>query len=158
MAKGKAENFPLTVKNGSSAVKIYEDRKIGGTYYRVVYRLGGKRHRLNFSDLEDAKKEAAAKVAQLARGDVDALQLTGRDRLTYGRALDAVKPFGSPLDAVAIEYAEARKILDGFSLTEAARFYMKHHGKGITGKLVNDAVPPNIRWDQATLTHATSAA
>ena len=58
-----------------------------GDYYRVVFYLGGKRHRLNFCSLGDAKEEATAKAAQLARGDVDAVQLTGRDRLTYGRAL-----------------------------------------------------------------------
>ena len=139
ITKPRAAKFPIAVKSGSSIVKIYEDRKAEGSYYRVVYHLGGKRQRLNFRDLETARTEAAAKAAQLARGDVDAVQLTGRDRLTYGRALDAVKAFGSPLDAVAIEYAEARKILGGFSLTEAARFFMKHHGKGIASKSVADA-------------------
>ena len=54
-------------------------------------------------------------MAQLARGDVDAVQLTGKDRLAYGRALDAIKDFGIPLDAAAIDYAEARKVLSGFS-------------------------------------------
>lgn len=121
-------------------VKIYRDEKPGGIYFRVVYYLGGKRERLNFKDLEKARSEAAAKATQLARGDVDAMQLNGKDRLSYGRALDAVRPFGIELDAAAIEYAEARKVLGGFSLAEAARFYMKHHGKGIAGKNVADAV------------------
>jgi integrase len=138
--KAKADSFPLTVRAGSSVVKIYRDSKPSGHYFRVVYHLGGKRHRLNFANLEAARMEAAAKVAQLARGDVDAVQLTGKDRLAYGRALDAVKDFGTPLDAAAIEYAEARKILGGYSLTDAARFFMRHHGRGITGKLVADAV------------------
>jgi hypothetical protein len=39
----KAEAFPLAVKAGSTAVKIYRDRKPSGDYYRVVYYLGGKR-------------------------------------------------------------------------------------------------------------------
>jgi integrase len=34
--------------------------------------LGGRRHRQTFSDLEQAKNEATAKAAQLARGDLDA--------------------------------------------------------------------------------------
>src|SRR4029077_13339192 len=71
--------------------------------------------------------------------DVDAVQLTGKDRLTYGRALDAVKEFGIPLDAAAIEYAQAKKALGGHPLIEAARFFMRHHGIGITGRLVADA-------------------
>ena len=69
------------MKAGSSAVKIYRDRKRSSDYFRLVFYLGGKRHRLNFNSLDAAKKEAAAKAAQLARGDVDAVQLTGRDRL-----------------------------------------------------------------------------
>ena len=138
--KAKADSFPLTVKAGSSAVKIYRDRKPSGDYFKVTYYLGGKRYRLNFHDVDKAKAEAAAKAAQLARGDVDAVQLTGKDRLAYGRALDAIKDFGIPLDAATIEYVEARKILGGYSLTDAARFFMRHHGRGIMGKLVADAV------------------
>jgi hypothetical protein len=58
IAKSKAEKFPLNVKSGSSVVKIYRDRKPSGDYYRVVYYLGGKRHRLSFGDLDAAKTEA----------------------------------------------------------------------------------------------------
>ena len=83
------KEFPLTVRAGSTALKIYRDRKPSGDYFRLVYYLGGKRHRLNFNSLDAAKREAFAKVAQLSRGDVDAVQLNGRDRMTYGRALDA---------------------------------------------------------------------
>jgi integrase len=139
--RAKHEAFPMAVKAGSSTVKIYQDRKPSGDYFRVVYHLGGRRHRLNFRDLEAAKVEAQAKASQLARGDVDAVQLTGRDRLTYGRALDAVKEFGIPLDAAALEYAEARKqLVEGHSLIEAVRFHTRHCGRGITAKPVDDAV------------------
>jgi integrase len=136
----KKEKFPLAVKSGSSVVKVYRDPRQSRDYYRVVYHLGGKRHRLIFRDLDKAKNEATAKAAQLARGDVDAAQLSGKDRLTYGRAVDVIRPLGIPLDAAAIEYAEASKTLEGHSLTEAARFYMRHHRRGIEGKLVRDAV------------------
>ena len=140
----KRIRFPIVVKRGSSAVKIYRDRKPEGTYYRVVYHLGGKRHRLNFSDLRAATNEAEAKASQLSRGDVDAAQLSGKDRLEYGRALDAVKQFNLPLDAVAIEYKEARNLLDGVPLIDAARFYARHHGKGIKRKSVAAAVEEMI--------------
>src|SRR5438067_9509971 len=129
--KVKRRRFPIVVKRGSCAVKIYRDRKPTGTYYRVAYHIGGKRHRLHHNDLEKAIAEAEAKAAQLSRGDVDAAQLSGRDRLVYGRALDAIKQFDVPLDAVAIEYKDARKHLDGASLVDAARFYARHHGSGI---------------------------
>jgi integrase len=140
----KRVRFPIVVKRGSSEVKIYRDRKPEGTYYRVVYYLGSKRHRLNFSDLREATEEAAAKASQLSRGDMDAVQLSGKDRLEYGRAKDAVKDFALPLDAVAIEYSEARKLLDGVPLSDAARFYTRHHGKGIKRKSVALAVDEMI--------------
>src|SRR5213075_2539774 len=37
MISAKRHRFPLVVKRGSSAVKIYRDRKISGTYYRVTF-------------------------------------------------------------------------------------------------------------------------
>ena len=124
--KGEKE-FPLTVKAGSTAVKIYRDRKPSGDYFRLVYYLGGKRHRLCFSSLDAARTEASAKAAQLARGDADAVQFNGKDRLTYGRALDAIRPTGVALDTAATEYAQAARILAGHSLIDAASFYMRHH-------------------------------
>jgi integrase len=136
----KRIRFPIVVKRGWSVVKIYRDRKPEGTYYRVVYHLGGKRRRLNFSDLRAATNEAEAKASQLSRGDVDAAQLSGKDRLEYGRARDAAKEFNLPLDAVAIEYKEARNLLDGVPLIDAVRFYARHHGKGIRCKSVALAV------------------
>jgi integrase len=142
--KAKRDRFPIVIKRGSCSVKIYRDRKPTGTYYRVCYHLGGKRLRLNFADLEKAKGEAEAKAAQLSRGDVDAMQISGKDRLIYGRALDAVKDYGVPLDAVALEYSDARKLLDGVSLDDAARFYARHHGKGIKRKPVAEAVEEMI--------------
>jgi integrase len=133
------------VKRGSSVIKIYRDRKPTGTYYRVAYHIGGKRHRLHFNDLERAIAEAEAKASQLSRGDVDAMQLSGKDRLVYGRAVEAVKEYGLPLDAAALEYSEARKLLDqGVSLIDAVRYYARHHGRGITRKAVAAAVDAMI--------------
>ncbi len=143
--KMKDEKFPLSIKRGSSVVKVAREVKpTGGIYYRVVFYKGGKRCSLSFTELDKAKLEAEAKAAQLSRGDLDALQVTGQDRHIYGRALEAVRSLGVPLDAAALEYAEARTTLGGFSLAEAARFYMRHHGAGIRVKLVADAVAEMI--------------
>jgi hypothetical protein len=90
--------------------------------------------------LGDAKEEATAKAAQLARGDVDAVQLTGRDRLSYGRALEAIKSTGVTLDVAANEYAQATKTLAGHSLLDAVNFYMRHGVNGVSGRMVADAV------------------
>jgi hypothetical protein len=126
------KDFPITIKAGSSAVKIYKETKPNGGYYRVCYYLGGKRERLTFSSLEEAKTEARLKAALLGRGDSAALELTGQERLVYGRAIDVVRPFNVPLDA-AIEYAEARQMpgvvlsflwLTWFGLVQAATAFL----------------------------------
>jgi integrase len=59
-----------------------------------------------------------------------------------------VKDFDLPLDAVAIEYSEARKLLDCVPLIDAVRFYTRHHGKGIKRKGVADAVDEMIAAKQ----------
>src|SRR5438270_10056012 len=69
--KARRDRFPIIIKRGSCAVRIYRDRKLAGTYYRVCYHIGGKRERLNFSDLDKAKLEAEAQASKLSRGDVD---------------------------------------------------------------------------------------
>jgi integrase len=147
--KTKRDRFPIIVKRGSCSVKIYRDRKPTGTYYRVCYHIGGKRERLNFSDLDKAKLEAEAQASKLSRGDVDAMQITGKDRLVYGRALEAVRETGVSLDAAALEYGEARKHLDGISIIDAAKFYARHHGKGIKRKPVSEAVEEMIAAKRA---------
>lgn len=138
--EAKPEKFPISMKSGSATVKIYREKKASGHYFRVSFYKGLVRCGLNFTDLDAAKKEAKAKATQLSRGDLEALQITGKDRLVYGRALEAIRPFDMPLDAAAIEFAEAKKLLTGFSLSEAARFYMRHHGRGIHPKPVAEAV------------------
>jgi integrase len=130
-------------------VRIYRDRKPNGTYYRVCYHSGGKRERLNFSDLEKAKLEAEAQAAKLSRGDIDAMHLTGKDCLVYGRALEAVKETGVGLDAAALEYGEARKLLEGVSLVDAAKFYARHHGKGLKRKPVSEGVDEMVAAKRA---------
>jgi len=145
----KRVRFPIVVKRGSCAVKIYRDRKPEGTYYRVVYYLpdqDGKshRHRLNFHDLKAAINEAELKAAHLSRMDRYASEFDGKDRLEYARAKDELKEFNLPLDKLAIEYKEARKLLDGVPLIEAARFYEKHNLRSIKRQSVAVAVDQMI--------------
>ena len=132
--------FPIVRPAGFLHSQIYRDRRASGDYFRVAYYLGGKRYRLVYSSLADAKTEAEAKASQLARGDVDAAQLSGQDRLIYGRALEAIRFLEIPLDAAALEYAEARKTLGNHPLADAVRFFVRHHGSGIQPMSVSEAV------------------
>ena len=93
-----------------------------------------------YRSLAAAKTEAEAKASQLARGDVDAAQLIGQDRLIYGRALEVIRFLEIPLDAAAFEYAEARKTLGNHPLADAVRFFVRHHRSAIQSKSVSEAV------------------
>jgi integrase len=73
-----------------------------------------------------------------------ASEFDGKDRLEYARAKGELKDFDLPLDKVAIEYKDARKLLNGVPLVEAARFYEKHNLRGISRKDVAAAVEEMI--------------
>jgi integrase len=75
---------------------------------------------------------------------MDCAQLTSDDAREYGRAKHVVKRFDLPLDAVANEYADARKLLDRVPLIEAARFYEKHNLRAIKRKAAADAMAEMI--------------
>jgi hypothetical protein len=66
-------------KAGSSSVKIYRDRKRSGDYFRLVLSQWKTASFETFNSLDVARKEAAAQAAHFARGDVDAVQLTGKE-------------------------------------------------------------------------------
>ena len=55
------KEFPIVIKAGSSAVKIYKETKPNGEYYQVCCDAGGKRERLTFSSLEEASVPVSRK-------------------------------------------------------------------------------------------------
>ena len=63
------------------------------------------------------------------------LTLKSEARLSYVRAVEALKPTGVPLEMAALQFAEALKVIDGGSLLEAARFYAKQHPHKLRRKL-----------------------
>lgn len=123
--------FPITLKAGSTAIKIYYDpqsiRRSGEEKkyhsYVVSYYLGEKRCRSRFNSLEDARTEAQRIQTRILNQDVAALQLSGNDRAIYARSLESIQKFGLALDVVAAEYAAARDKLGSASLLEAIDFY-----------------------------------
>ena len=117
--------FPITVKRGHTTVKIYLTPSRGCEAFTVSYYLGDKRQRVTFSDLGLAMTEAETVANKLSTGEVNVLTLTSHDRLAYIRAIEALKPTGVPLEMAAMQFAEAHKLLQGESLLEAVRYYMK---------------------------------
>lgn len=109
--KNEAELFPLTIKKGHASVKIYRMKQRSGWNYAVTWTTPSGRQKRNFTDLELARSEAGTVVHNLARGDQEALRLTGRERQLYVAANEAIAHTGLTLDVVAREFAAAYKVL-----------------------------------------------
>jgi integrase len=129
--KARSE-WPLKIKNGNCAVRIYKYTNRKGdtdyTEYKVAsHDLNGKRKLQTFADLGDAKRVAKGIVDSFSGHDVDAMTLKAKDAAVYKRAIESLKPFGVGLDAAASEYAHAKKILGERSLIEAVRYYEKKY-------------------------------
>jgi hypothetical protein len=77
------------------------------------------------------------------------LELRNEDRLSYVRAIEALKPLGVPLEMAVMQFAEAVKLLEGASLVEAARYYAKHQPHKVPRKTVGDVIDELITAKQA---------
>ena len=79
----KLPEFPVSIRQGSAEVKIYQTPvTVGGKRYQqftVAYYLGAKRVRQRFADFEEARTEANAAAIKLANGEFAALKLNGSD-------------------------------------------------------------------------------
>ena len=136
--------FPITVKRGHTTVKIYRTPSRGCDAYTVSYYLGDQRVRKTFADLGLATTEAETVATKLSTGEVNVLTLTSGDRLSYVRAIEALKPTGVPLEMAAMQFAEAHQILEGRSVVEAARYSAKKNPIWLPKKLVPEVVTEMI--------------
>jgi len=130
-----ALTFPVRIKAGSTTITIFqsplktEDKEYDS--YVLSYYEGNKRIRRRFSDYGTAKLEGGRVAAKLINTDTRALQLTGEDARIFSRAKEAVSDLQVPLDLVAVEYAEACKVLGGKRILEAAKFFIKHSASAL---------------------------
>jgi integrase len=137
----KPQKFPMTVKAGATAIKIYRSplrvpvtsgpkANTGAVTnydsYLVVHYRAGKRERRRFNSVELAQAEAARIRALLLNEDASGLQLTGRDLLAFSQANRMAQEFSVSLETLATEYAAAKKILGEVSVIEAAQFYRRY--------------------------------
>ncbi len=91
-----------------------------------------------FADLEAAEQHANAMVNNLSQGEAKIVRLSGAELLAYVRGKDAVAEFGIALDSAAIEYRDAKRLLRGGSLLEAARYYAANRLQEIPRKTVTE--------------------
>lgn len=134
--------FPETVRCRSSIVTIYHVLNRGKDHFTLsYYDENGKRQRQMFRDYDSAKEAAKSIVSELAAGGTDVLTLTGRDRLCYERAIEALGPLKMDVDTAVLQLVEAIKVLNGStSIVDAARNYIRQHSTKLPVKTVREVV------------------
>jgi integrase len=113
----KKETFPLLVRSGSVAVKIYRVQKRGaaaGVVYAMAW-VDHTRGRLlrQFADLDQAKDEARLLAEKLAKGQIDAGDFSANDRAELMAARQIVARVGVPITTALEEWIKAREIAGG---------------------------------------------
>jgi hypothetical protein len=133
--------FPVTVEFYDQRAKVYAPAK-NFPFYRVAFKVAGKRRMLTFGNYGEAKKAAEDKVKELHKGQQSSA-LTAKqaqDALTVHDMLAAYRQeTGKVVSIVEMtgNYLSADKQLPkGCSLLEAVRVYRQ----SIWG--VGDAAPP----------------
>ena len=159
---------PLEIKSGSAVVKIYPtwDRKYHRTedgqkklkvqnpQFTVAYYVGSTRKLRKFSSLENAKSEAKSIAAKISSGDIAAVQLAGRDAVSYSEAkkvLASLDP-GMPLDVAIRRFVDAEASLGklGSSIEVAAKDYALRNAGLATSRSLQDIVEEFIEFKRST--------
>ena len=116
------------IKRNGVTVRIRPTISKGSTFYVLDYSASGKRKLVWRTTLAEAKIEAEAAIDKITEGQAEVLNLSAGDAHSYTRARSALQGIEKQIDTVAIEYAEALKLLSNrTSLQDACRFWLKHH-------------------------------
>ena len=118
--------FPVVVKFREQRAKIYRPAQ-NFPFYRVAFKVAGKRRMLTFSNYGEAKAAAEAKVKELQKGQQSSA-LTAKeaqDALSVREMLIAYRQDTgkrlSPLEVVSGYLAAAKLLPKGSTLLEAVR-------------------------------------
>ncbi len=141
--------FPIVVKRGNVRVKVYSTPTNGCDSFTVAYYFGGKRVRKTFADLALAELEAETVANRICAGELNVLTLTSEDRTSYVRSMEMLRPSGTPLEIAVMQFTEAAKLLDGLSLIEAAKFYLRHHPRHLPSRTVGQVVEEMLAAKEA---------
>ena len=131
--------FPMRLKAGNVSVVIYTGASRGYPFFTLAWHEGPERKRKTFARLEDARTEAAGVLLRLERGKAG-VDMPEEARDAYKLAVRDLEGSGVPLNAAILEFMAARKLLDGGSLIEAARFYADRRPTCVKAISAHDAV------------------
>jgi len=141
----KKITFPFEVKRGSVAVKIYRTPSNGCESYTLTYWQDGVRKRPTFPSFEKAKDEADTVVTLLGNVDADVLTLTSADRASYLRAKELANEAGIPLEVIAAQGLQLKRILKDTPPLVAAEDYVKRHQTQIPPRAVADVIEEMLK-------------
>lgn len=136
--------FPLEIRAGSVRVKIYRTESRGYPLFQVADFSEGRRKLRGFADLAEAKAEAERIATRLATGEVVAAGIGARERASFSRALELLKPTGVSLEVATSTFADCLQILGGNRLLEASRDFARRHPVNLPRKSVQEAVEEMI--------------
>jgi integrase len=140
----KTEKFPMTITVRGVSVVIRKTEKFKGgkvhIYFIVEYTEKGERQQVWRSSIAKAKAKAQEACINISNGNASPLELTDIDRLAYTRAIEILKPVGTPIDTACREYTDALQILDGkASISEVCREWVKRNATKLPQITIHDA-------------------
>ena len=138
--RSPSEDGVITVKKGSARVKIYPVLNRGKQLFMVTWFVAGRRHRRNFADEAEARKEATLVATKLSAGEAQVLMLTSGDRESYLEAKRLLAPLGVPLHDAIKDYVAARTLLREDALLPAVRYYRSHAHRELPRKSVEEVL------------------
>lgn len=129
--------FPVRVTGEPTNITIYKETHDGQPRFMVsYYDAACARHRRRCSNYQKADALASKLSKEIKKGGWDLLTLRGTEKHSYERAKESLRLCQIPLDIAVHEYMEARKVLNGFGLLEAARAFIQKQDEKITPKPV----------------------
>lgn len=142
-----ANRFPLTIKSGAVAVKIYKVRhKLApaGHVFSLAYSTAEGRKVRQFADLDEAKAEARIIAGRISAGHADGAQLSrsDRDELLKAREIAGDVPFLAALG----EWSKAREIVGAEILAacEAWKRRQTKHRRILVGDAIGNFLASKI--------------
>jgi integrase len=135
----KAE-FPMEIKDGSIAVKIYKRENKGYEEFTLSYYQDGKRKMETSADLLALRARADEVLEDLAEGVTAQQPLKSGQRDDYLKALKILEPTGQSLITAVRHYAESFKIAGTDVVIPATQEYKRRHMDKVQSRLVSEVV------------------
>lgn len=133
--------FPVHVTGEPTNITVFKEVHDGKCRFVVShYDAARKRHRRRCATYAKADVLAGKLKKEIKIAGWDMLAIRGAEKHAYERAKELLRPHEITLDLVAHQFVEATKILQGFSLIEAARYFIQRQSQKFTPKPVPEIV------------------